>query len=63
MAPHWPLHMASPALFDVAPHWSAAEGYFFCRSLYEAFSATLNGTIVRAYRADSCFVELVYNVW
>lgn len=36
---------------------------FFCRSLHEAFSATFNGTMVRAYRADSCFVELVYNVW
>lgn len=36
---------------------------FFQGSLYEAFLAALNGTMVPAYRADSCFIELVYNVW
>lgn len=50
-------------LFSSALLWSAAEGYFFLRgSMYEAFLAALNGTMAAAYRADSCFIELVYNV-
>lgn len=50
-------------LFYSALYWSGAEGYFFQGGLFEAFLATLNGTMVPAYRADSCFIEPVYNVW
>lgn len=51
--------------FSSALYWSGAEGCFFFAfqgSLYEAFLAALNGTMVPAYRTDSCFIELVYNV-
>lgn len=54
-------------LFSVALYWSAAEGSPttpppFHGVLDEAFLAILNGTMVLEYRADSCFIEPVYNV-
>lgn len=59
------LHIISPVLAYSTLLFTGVvlRAIFFQGSLYEAFLAALNGTMVPAYRADSCFIELVYNVW
>lgn len=57
------LKNQSPHVIPPALCWSAAEGCFFQEGSNEAFLTSLNGTMVPEHRADSCFIEPVYNVW
>lgn len=60
--PHMWLLLLSPPLFrsPLECCWGLCSPEQ--RGLFEAFLAALNGTMVAAHRADSCFIEPVYNV-
>lgn len=61
------LHSPTPRMWFLSPFLFASLlewgwGLFFHGGLFEAFLTMLNGTMVPAYRADSCFIEPVYSV-
>lgn len=59
------LHMISPVLTysTLLSTGVVLRAIFSKEACMRPFLAALNGTMVPAYRADSCFIELVYNVW